>query len=85
MLERDKKFDDAIDTYEKAIALDDKCLDAHKNLAILCIAQNPLYQNQKRTKMALEHFDRYFALGGKDPQVKQIVDTLKQFLAQQRR
>jgi hypothetical protein len=28
----------------------------------------------------MKHFDRYFALGGRDEQVKQIYDTLLQFI-----
>jgi tetratricopeptide (TPR) repeat protein len=81
-LERGKEYDDAIESYRKAIELDDNFLDAHKNLAIVCIAQNPLYQNKKRTELAMKHFERYFALGGKDAEVKRIHETLKQFLAQ---
>jgi len=78
--EQDEKFDDAIELYEKAIALDGNFIDAHKNLAILCIAQNPLYTNKKRTSLAFKHFDLYFKLGGKDAKVKQIYDTLQQFI-----
>lgn len=82
--EREKKYDDAISSYEAALKLDDTFVDAHKNLAILCIAQNPLYTNKERTEKAMKHFDRYFALGGRDEEVKQIWDTLQQFLKQQR-
>ena len=78
--EREKKYDDAIASYEAAAKLDDTFLDAHKNLAILCIAQNPLYTNQERTEKAMKHFERYFALGGRDAQVKQIWETLQQFI-----
>jgi protein O-GlcNAc transferase len=78
--EREKKYDDAIASYEAALKLDDTFVDAHKNLAILCIAQNPLYTNKERTEKAMKHFDRYFALGGKDAEVKRIWDTLQQFL-----
>ena len=78
--ERGKKYDDAIASYEAAAKLDDTFLDAHKNLAILCIAQNPLYTNQERTGKAMKHFERYFALGGRDAQVKQIWETLQQFI-----
>ena len=78
--EREKKFDDAIASYEAAAKLDDTFIDAHKNLAILCIVQNPLYTNQERTEKAMKHFDRYFALGGRDAQVKQIYETLQQFI-----
>ncbi|MFI5403357.1 MAG: tetratricopeptide repeat protein [Planctomycetota bacterium] len=79
--EREKKYDEAIASYEAAIKLDDTFVDAHKNLAILCIAQNPVYTNKERTEKAMKHFDRYFALGGRDTQVKQIYDTLQQFIA----
>ncbi|MCK6462028.1 MAG: tetratricopeptide repeat protein [Planctomycetes bacterium] len=78
--EREKGYDDAIASYEAALKLDESFLDAHKNLAILCIAQNPLYTNQERTGKAIRHFERYFALGGKDAQVKRIWDTLQQFI-----
>lgn len=81
VLERDKKYDEAIDAYEASLKLDDNFIDAHKNLAILCITQNPLYSNKERTEKAMKHFDRYFVLGGKDAEVKQIYDTLQQFLA----
>jgi tetratricopeptide (TPR) repeat protein len=83
--EREKSYDDAITSYEAALKLDDNFLDAHKNLAILCIAQNPVYTNKERTEKAMKHFDRYFALGGKDEQVKQIWDTLQQFIKSERR
>jgi len=81
--EREKKYDDAIVAYEASVKLDDNFLDAHKNLAILCIAQNPLYTNKERTGKAMKHFDRYFALGGRDAEVKRIYETLRQFLKQQ--
>ncbi len=78
--EREKSYDDAIASYEAALKLDEGFLDAHKNLAILCIAQNPLYTNQERTGKAIRHFERYFALGGKDAHVKRIWETLQQFI-----
>jgi tetratricopeptide (TPR) repeat protein len=83
--EREKSYDDAIASYEAALKLDDNFIDAHKNLAILCIAQNPVYTNKERTEKAMKHFDRYFTLGGKDAQVKQIWDTLQQFIKSERR
>ncbi len=81
-LERSEKYDDAIEAYQKAIALDEHFLDAHKNLAILCIAQNPLYKNKKRTQIAMKHFESYRKLGGKDPALIQIHETLKKFIGQ---
>jgi tetratricopeptide (TPR) repeat protein len=80
--EREKKYDEAIASYEQALELDESFLDAHKNLAILCIAQNPLYTNRERTEKAMRHFDRYFALGGRDAEVKRIHETLQQVLTQ---
>lgn len=74
------KFADAITGYEKAIALDAGFLDAHKNVAILCIAQNPLYTDQKRTAKAMEHFEAYERLGGRDAAVLQVYAQLKSFL-----
>ncbi|HEX5137111.1 MAG TPA: tetratricopeptide repeat protein [Planctomycetota bacterium] len=78
--EREKGYDDAIASYEAALKLDDSFLDAHKNLAILCIAQNPLYTNTLRTEKAQKHFERYFELGGRDEHVREIWNTLQQFL-----
>ncbi len=78
--DRAGKFDDAITGYEKAIALDASFLDAHKNLAILCIAQNPVYTDAKRTAKAMEHFAAYEKLGGRDASVLQIYGQLKSFM-----
>jgi tetratricopeptide (TPR) repeat protein len=80
VLDRKGETKDAIDAYEKAIAKDDKCLDAHKNLAILCIAQSNTYQDRARVKKAYEHFDRYFALGGKDDELKKSYETIRSVL-----
>ena len=80
VLDRKNEDRDAIEAYEKALEKEPRFLDAHKNLAILCIAQNPLYTNQERTAKAMKHFDRYFALGGRDAEVKRIYETLRQFI-----
>lgn len=82
VLDRKGEHRDAIDAYEKAISKDDKFIDAHKNLAILCIAQSNTYQDRARVKKAFEHFDRYFALGGKDAELKQTYETIKSVLAE---
>lgn len=82
VLDREGKHKDAIETYEKAIAKDDKFLDAHKNLAILCIAQSNTYSDTERVKKAFVHFERYFALGGQDTELKQVYATIKGFLEQ---
>jgi tetratricopeptide (TPR) repeat protein len=82
VLDRQGKDKDAIDAYEKAIAKDDKFLDAHKNLAILCVAKNNLYQDRERTKKAFDHFARYFELGGRDDELKKLYETIKSFLEQ---
>jgi hypothetical protein len=68
--------------YEKAISLDDAFLDAHKNLAILCLTDNPTYQDRERTAKAMKHFQRYFDLGGKDPTLEQSYRQIKGFLDQ---
>jgi tetratricopeptide (TPR) repeat protein len=78
--DRAKRVDEAITGYEKAIAMDDRFLDAHKDLAILCVSQNPLYQDAVRTKKAAAHFQKYEDLGGKDQKVLEIWHTLQQFL-----
>jgi tetratricopeptide (TPR) repeat protein len=80
VFDKQKKIKDAIEEYEKAIAKDDKFIDAHKNLAILCVSQNPNYQDKDKTKKALEHFKRYFELGGKDEQLKQTYEQIKGFI-----
>jgi predicted Zn-dependent protease len=78
-LEKLKKDDDAIKAYEKAIALDDKFLDAHKNLAILCHTKNPTYADKERTAKAMKHYARYFELGGVDETLKQTYEQMKSF------
>lgn len=78
--DRSKKADEAIALYEKAIAADPSYLDAHKDLAILCVTQNPLYQDAVRTKKAMEHFQAYVDLGGKDEKLKELYGTMKSFL-----
>lgn len=81
LLDKKGKDKEAIDEYEKAIAKDDTFIDAHKNLAILCVAKNPNYGNKERTKKALDHFKRYFELGGKDEQLKQDYEQIKAYMA----
>ena len=78
--DRAKRVDEAIAGYEKAIAMDDRFLDAHKDLAILCVSQNPLYQDKVRTQKAVAHFKKYEELGGKDGKVLEVWHTLQQFL-----
>ena len=80
VLDKRKKGREAIEAYEAAIAKDPKFLDAHKNLAILCIADNPTYQNRERTQKAFDHFAKYFELGGKDEELRQTYLTIKGFL-----
>ena len=82
VLDRKGETKDAIDAYEKAIAKDDRFLDAHKNLAILCVAQSNTYQDRARVKKAFEHFQRYFDLGGKDAELKETYETIKTVLAE---
>jgi len=85
VFDREKKAKDAIEEYEKALAKDDKFIDAHKNLAILCVSQNPNYGDKEKTKKALEHFKRYFELGGKDESLKTTYEQIKGFLEGQKK
>lgn len=78
-LERDRKDSKALEAYEEALKRDPNFLDAHKNLAILCHTQNPLYQDAERSQKALEHYERYFALGGKDDELQQVYQQFKSF------
>ncbi len=82
VLDRKGETKDAIEAYEKSIDKDERFLDAHKNLAILCIAQSATYSNAERVKKSFAHFDRYFELGGKDPELKQVYATIRSFFAQ---
>lgn len=79
-LERAGKDSAAIEAYEEALKRDDTFLDAHKNLAILCHTRNPIYSDAVRTQKSLDHYARYFALGGKDPELEQIYAQFKGFM-----
>jgi tetratricopeptide (TPR) repeat protein len=83
-LEKEGKDDEAIKAYEAAIALDDKFLDAHKNLAILCHTRNPTYQDRVRTEKAMKHYERYFELGGADPALRETYDQMVSFFKSQK-
>ena len=78
--DKNAKYDDAITLYEKAIALDPNFLDARRNLAIVCVTQNPSYTNAKRTKIALEQLAAYVRLGGRDASLKTLAEQLPQFV-----
>ena len=80
VLDRAGKTDDAIAAYERALKLDDAFLDAHKNLAILCHTRNPLYTDEVRTKKALEHYAKYFELGGQDKELESSYAQFKAFM-----
>lgn len=80
MFEREGKDEKAIESYEECLKRDDTFLDAHKNLAILCHTRNPLYQDMERTKKALEHYKRYYELGGRDESLRPLYEQMKGFL-----
>jgi len=71
------------EAYDKALALDEKFLDAHKNLAILCHTMSNRYRNVERIKKSMHHYERYFALGGHDPKLEQTYRTTRSFLESQ--
>jgi tetratricopeptide (TPR) repeat protein len=79
-LERTNDVDEAIKAYEAALKIDDTFLDAHKNLAILCHTMSATYTIKERVDKALAHYERYFALGGKDPELESAYRSMKAFL-----
>lgn len=81
-LDREGQDREAIEAYEKALAKDETFLDAHKNLAILCHVKRNTYADQERVKKAFAHYERYFELGGADPRLKQMYDTMKAYFAE---
>lgn len=84
VLERRGDDDEAIEAYEEALARDDGFLDAHKNLAILCHTMSRTYQDRERVEKSLHHYERYFALGGHDPELEQTYRTTRSFLESRR-
>ena len=82
VMERDGQDELAITSYQAALAKDPNFLDAHKNLAILCHTLSNTYQDKARTKLAFAHYERYFALGGSDAQLRATYDNLLGFKEQ---
>ncbi len=80
VLDKTGKFDEAIAAYQKAIALDPGFLDARRNLAIVCVTQNPGYKDEKRTKIALEQLAAYVKLGGREESLKRLAEQLPGFV-----
>jgi len=76
VMERDGEEVLAIDRYQAALAADPNFLDAHKNLAILCHTLSNTYQDKERTRLAYEHYGRYFELGGTDAALRATYDRL---------
>ena len=71
LLRRQGKFSDAEAAYTRAITADPDYALAHYNLAVL----NELYL--QRLDVALQHFERYQALGNDDKQVEKWIADLK--------
>lgn len=79
VMERDGEHELAVQQYQAALEMDANYLDAHKNLAILCHTMSNTYQNRERTELAYRHYERYFELGGSDPQLRTMYDDLLRF------
>jgi len=75
-MERDGEDEQAIAEYQRSIELDPTFIDAHKNLAILCHTLSNTYRVKERVNLAYEHYERYFALGGKDPDLRAMYNDL---------
>jgi len=82
VFDREKKTDEAEKAYLTAVEKDAKFIDAHKNLAILYHSVNPTYRDVERTKKSMHHYERYFALGGRDAELKQVYLQTRGFLEQ---
>ncbi len=79
VMEREGDDGEALAQYKEALTRDPSFIDAHKNLAILSHTLSNTYQDKVRTKLAFEHYERYFALGGKDAELRAMYDNLLQF------
>lgn len=80
LFERRNEPEAAIAAYERALELDERYLDAHKNLAILGHTTSDTYRIEARNELALTHYERYFELGGKDPALERLYLQMKGFL-----
>jgi len=80
LMERRKKVDKAAERYRKALRLDPRFLDAHKNLAILLHTNNPEYKDVQMLKDALDHYEEYFLLGGRDETMRNTWRLLKRYV-----
>jgi len=81
-LERDDEDEQAIEQYQTALERDPDFIDAHKNLAILCHTLSNTYKVKERVLLAYEHYERYFALGGKDQELERMYKDLVSFKQQ---
>jgi tetratricopeptide (TPR) repeat protein len=81
-MERDGEDEQAIEQYRTALERDPDFIDAHKNLAILCHTLSNTYQDKERVLLAYAHYERYFALGGRDPGLRSMYDSLVSFKQQ---
>ena len=81
-MERDNEDEQALAQYQEALARDPNFIDAHKNLAILCHTLSNTYRDKERVKLAYAHYERYFALGGKDTELKAMFESLVSFKQQ---
>lgn len=82
VLDRRGKAGDAIEHYEKAVKADEKYLDAHRNLAVVYTTSNANYASPDKIEKACAHAQAYIDLGGKDQQLKELLDQIKGFMDQ---
>jgi len=81
-MELDGEDEQALAQYQLALERDPGFLDAHKNLAILCHTLSNTYQQKERVELAYAHYQRYFDLGGKDPELATMFESLVAFKEQ---
>lgn len=68
-----QKYEDAIEHYQEALEYYSRCKRAYGEMGVT-------YINMKKYKKAIESYQMYLKLGGKDPEIKKEFDALKKKL-----